>query len=65
MDFYHIEPSPPCRAAALTAKALGINLNKKVVNLLEGEQKKPEYVAINFQHTVPTLVDGNFTMWER
>ena len=65
MDFYYTDLSPPCRATLLTAKALEINLNKKFVDLSKGEHKTPEYAAINFQQTVPTLVDGQFTIWER
>ena len=49
----------------MVAKALGIELNLKVVDLQKGEQLKPEFVALNPQHTVPTLVDGDFVLWER
>ncbi|XP_037947128.1 glutathione S-transferase 1-1-like [Teleopsis dalmanni] len=64
MDFYYLRYSAPCRAVEMTAKAIGVTLNKKTVNLLEGEQLKPEYVKINPQHTVPTLVDNGFAIWE-
>lgn len=57
-------PSAPCRAVNMTAKALGLELNKKELNLLAGEQLKPEFIKINPQHTVPTLVDGDFAVWE-
>ena len=65
MDFYYIEPSVPCRAVMLVAKAVGISLNKKVVNIFNKEQMKPDFIAINPQHCLPTLVDGDLTLWER
>ena len=34
------------------------------VNLTAGEQKKPAYLAINPNGTVPTLVDGDLTLFE-
>ncbi|KAH8388423.1 hypothetical protein KR093_005983 [Drosophila rubida] len=64
MDFYYAPPSAPCRAVIMAAKALGIELNKKVLNLMEGEHLKPEFVKLNPQHTVPTIVDNGFTLWE-
>ncbi|XP_055635895.1 glutathione S-transferase 1-like [Toxorhynchites rutilus septentrionalis] len=55
---YTIHVSPPCRAVELTAKALGIDLDQRVVNLLEGEHLKPEFLKLNPQHTVPVLDDN-------
>merc|ERR1719369_620789 len=64
MDFYYMLLSAPCRGAMLTAEACDIKLNLKHIDLLKREQLKPEFVAINPQHTVPTLVDGDLTLWE-
>ncbi|KAH8409860.1 hypothetical protein KR222_011014, partial [Zaprionus bogoriensis] len=64
MDFYYLSGSAPCRSVIMTAKALGVELNKKTLNLLEGEQLKPEFVKLNPQHTIPTLVDNGFALWE-
>merc|ERR1711915_32582 len=63
-DFYYMDLSAPCRSVMLTAKAVGLDLNMKPLNLMAGEQMKPEFVAINPQHCVPTFVDGDFTLWE-
>lgn len=64
MDFYCMMLSAPCRGALLTANAVGVKLNIKKLNLLAGEQMKPEYLALNPQHTVPTIVDGDLVLWE-
>ncbi|RXG56445.1 Glutathione S-transferase theta-1 [Armadillidium vulgare] len=64
MDFYYSEYSPPCRAVALTAKALGISLLKKKMNLQNKEHLTPEFLSINPQHCIPTLVDGDLSLWE-
>ncbi|XP_075144560.1 glutathione S-transferase 1-like [Haematobia irritans] len=64
MELYCITKSPPCRAVFLVAKALGIELNRKYINLQSGEHLEPEFIKINPQHTVPTLIDGDFVLWE-
>ncbi|XP_064550145.1 glutathione S-transferase 1-1-like [Drosophila montana] len=64
MDFYYMPGSAPCRSVIMTAKALGVELNKKLLNVMAGEQLKPEFLKINPQHTIPTLVDNGFALWE-
>jgi len=56
--------SPPCQAVILTAAALGVELDLKYLNLGSGEHLKPEFVEINQQHTIPTIVDGKDVVWE-
>ncbi|EDV49390.1 glutathione S-transferase 1-1 [Drosophila erecta] len=64
LDFYYMLYSAPCRSILMTARALGLELNKKQVDLDAGEHLKPEFVRINPQHTIPTLVDDGFALWE-
>ncbi|KMZ04009.1 uncharacterized protein LOC6728381 [Drosophila simulans] len=64
MDFYYSPRGSGCRTVIMVAKALGLELNKKLVNTLESEQLKPEFVKLNPQHTIPTLVDNGFSIWE-
>lgn len=49
LDFYYIPTSPPCRSVMLLAKTLGVEMNMKMVDVLAGEQMKPEFVKV-FQH---------------
>lgn len=64
MNLYYVPVSSPCRAVLMASKALGVELNKKIVNLFAGEHLKPEFRKMNPEHTVPTLVDSGFTIWE-
>ncbi|XP_026281043.1 glutathione S-transferase 1-1 [Frankliniella occidentalis] len=61
---YHFPPSAPCRFALMTARMLGLNVNIKLVNLLKKEQYEPEFLKINPQHSVPTITDDGFHLWE-
>nr|XP_017000349.2 glutathione S-transferase D6 [Drosophila takahashii] len=64
MDFYYSPRGSGCRTVIMVAKALGLELNKKLVNTMDGDQLKPEFVKLNPQHTIPTLVDNGFSVWE-
>lgn len=46
LDFYYIPGSAPCRAVQMTAKAVGVDLNLKLTNLMAGEHLKPEYIKV-------------------
>ncbi|XP_017026651.2 uncharacterized protein [Drosophila kikkawai] len=64
LDLYNMSGSPSTRAIIMTAKAVGVELNSITVNTFVGEQLKPEFMKINPQHTIPTLVDNGFAIWE-
>ncbi|XP_016984869.1 glutathione S-transferase 1 [Drosophila rhopaloa] len=56
--FYYAPRSPPCRAVLLTAAALGVKLDLRLVNVKAGEHKSEEFLKINPQHTIPVLDDN-------
>jgi len=66
VDFYYMPGSAPCRTALMVARELNITLNLKQLDLMAGEHKKPEFLAINPQHTIPTLhdTDSGLALWE-
>ncbi|XP_042146744.1 glutathione S-transferase D7-like [Ixodes scapularis] len=61
---YQMKASPPCRAVIIVAKLTGLVLELKVVNVLTKDQMKPEFLKMNQAHTIPTLVDDTFVLWE-
>lgn len=61
---YATDISPPCRAVFLTATAIGLDLEIREINLHTEENMKPEFVKINPQHTIPTLDDNGFILWD-
>lgn len=64
MKLYMNPLSPNVRRVRLTAAVLGIPLEEKVLDFAKGEHKNPEYLALNPNGAVPTLVDGDFVLTE-
>lgn len=64
MKLYMNSMSPNVRRVRLTAALLGLQLEEKNLDLAKGEQKKPEFLALNPNGSVPTLVDGDFVLTE-
>ncbi|KAL0272557.1 UNVERIFIED_CONTAM: hypothetical protein PYX00_005485 [Menopon gallinae] len=64
ITLYTFPPSPPARAAVMAARAVGVDVNLKEINLFQKEQLSPEFIKVNPQHTVPTLDDNGFVLWE-
>ena len=59
-----MSPSAPCRIVTMAAECLGLDYEFKLVDLQAGDHMKPEYLAMNPQHNIPTLKDGSFIMNE-
>lgn len=65
IKLYSTAFSPPCQAIILLAKYLGLELEILETSPLAGDTKKPEYLEMNPQHVIPTLVDEDgFVIWE-
>ncbi|KAJ8925401.1 hypothetical protein NQ315_009233 [Exocentrus adspersus] len=64
LTLYHFPPSGPSRGALLAAKAVGVDVDVQIINLFKKEQLKEDFIKINPQHTVPTLVDGDVSIWD-
>ena len=55
-----MQASAPCRIVEMTAEVLGLEYEFKVVDLQAGDNMKPEYLALNPQHNIPCVKDGDF-----
>jgi len=64
LDYYYDLISAPCRGPLMVARALGVQLTLKPISLLTKDTLQPWFLELNPQHTVPTLVDGDFVLWE-
>lgn len=64
IDLYYMDASAPCRSVIMTAKMVGAELNLKPTNLMAGEHMTPEFIAINPQHNIPTIVDDGLHLNE-
>ena len=64
MKLYTNPFSPNARKALAVIAELGLEVELHTVDLRGGEQRSPEYLALNPNGKVPTLVDGDTVMWE-
>ena len=64
VDFYHGHGSPYSWRVWLALEHLKVPYELKVLSFANKDTSKPEFVAINPRHQVPTIVDDGFTLWE-
>src|SRR5207253_150811 len=64
MKLYGFPPSPNTWKVRAVAAHLGIPLELELVDLVKGASHSPDYLAINPTGRTPTLVDGDFKLWE-
>src|SRR5260370_36503482 len=63
MKLYHF-PSPNPQKVTFALRELGLECEMVPLDLAKGEQRKPEFLAINPFGRVPVLVDGDLTLWD-
>ena len=64
MELYTGMISPNGKRVRICAAELGVALDLKLLDFQKGEQRSPEYLALNPMGKVPTLTDGGFALWE-
>jgi glutathione S-transferase len=64
MKLYNSPGSPNALRSRAVAFELGLDPEIINVNIGNGDNRKPEYLAINPTGRVPTLVDGDLVLWE-
>jgi len=63
MKLYHF-PSPNPQKITFALHELGLECEIVPVDLSKGEQRTPQFLALNPFGRVPVLVDGDLTLWE-
>jgi glutathione S-transferase len=64
MRLYQIPVSSNCKKVRVCAAELGTPLELVNLNVAAGANKAPDYLALNPMGKVPTLVDGDFVLFE-
>jgi glutathione S-transferase len=64
IELYVFPPSPRAFKPMVVANHLGIETALRIVDLVKGDQKSPQYAALNPNMRMPTLKDGDYVLWE-
>ncbi|XP_055543888.1 glutathione S-transferase 1-like [Wyeomyia smithii] len=64
ITLYTTYRTPAGRAVEITAKLIGVELDIKLVDLVKKEHLTDEYLKMNPQHTVPTIVDNGVALYD-
>ena len=64
IELYVFPPSPRAFKVMAVANHLGLDTTLRFVDLRKGEQKRPEYAALNPNMRMPTLKHDDFVLWE-
>lgn len=64
LDFYHGHGSPYSWRVWLALELKQVPYQLRVLSFADKDTQKPEFVAINPRHVVPTIVDDGFALWE-
>ena len=64
LTFYYGSGSPYAWRVWLALEHKAIAYELKAVSFSTGDLTKPEFLALNPRHKVPTIADGNFSLYE-
>lgn len=64
LEIHGLPASAPCRAVAMAAECAGVEYTYHTVNPMNGETKTAEFLAMNPTHTIPTIKDGSYVLYE-
>lgn len=64
ITLYYGSGSPFAWRVQLALEHKALPYERRVLSFAAGDTRKPEFVALNPRHRVPTIVDGDFVLYE-
>ncbi len=64
MELYTFPLSPNGKRVRILGAEIGIPFELRNLDFLKGENRAPDYLALNPTGKAPTLTDGDFALWE-
>lgn len=64
MKLYTFPISPNGKRVRVCAYEAGVSLELSHIDFAKGENRAPDYLSLNPMGKAPTLVDGDFVLWE-
>ena len=64
ITLYYGSGSPYAWRVQLALEHKALPYERKVLSFSAGDTRKPEFVALNPRHEVPTIVDGDYVLYE-
>jgi glutathione S-transferase len=64
MDLYYGQMSGNSARSLFALHEAGVPFTPRLLDVRGGENRKPEYLAVNPMGKIPALVDGAFRLWE-
>ena len=64
IELYVFPPSPRAFKVMAVANHLGLDWTLKMIDFRKGDQKTPQYAALNPNMKMPTLKEGDYVLWE-
>jgi len=64
IEVYGMDMSAPCRTVMMAAEVAGVEYKVIETSPMDGGTRTPEFLAMNPTHTIPTIKDGDFAVYE-
>ena len=64
MKLHVTPPSPRAFKVVAVLHHLGLEAELAIMDLVRGDQLKPDFIALNPNHRMPVLEDDGFVLWE-
>jgi glutathione S-transferase len=64
LELYVFPPSPRAFKVMAVANYLGLDPTMRILDLIKGDQRTPQFAALNPNMRMPVLKEGDYVLWE-